>query len=153
EQQQPDRQPTGVDTVPHELDDCKHHDERSERAPSPPADQVAPEVTGREHPEAEHREGALIARRGCHAVRLAGRHAPAGVPRLGGMPGRYTLGHHESVLRSHRWRTAANSAAYLVPRLRPGMNVLDVGSGPGTITVDLARLVHPGKVVGIDASD
>jgi len=69
------------------------------------------------------------------------------------MPDRYTLGHHESVLRSHRWRTAANSAAYLVPHLRAGMNVLDVGSGPGTITVDLARLVYPGKVVGIDASE
>lgn len=69
------------------------------------------------------------------------------------MPDRYTLGHHESVLRSHRWRTAANSAAYLVPHLRPGMDVLDVGSGPGTITVDLARLVYPGKVIGIDASE
>jgi 2-polyprenyl-3-methyl-5-hydroxy-6-metoxy-1,4-benzoquinol methylase len=69
------------------------------------------------------------------------------------MPERYTLGHHESVLRSHRWRTAANSAAYLIPHLRPGMSVLDVGSGPGTITVDIARLVYPGKVIGIDASE
>ena len=32
----------------------------------------------------------------------------------------YTHGHHESVLRSHRWRTAENSAAYLLPHLRPG---------------------------------
>ncbi len=69
------------------------------------------------------------------------------------MPERYTLGHHESVLRSHRWRTAENSASYLLPHLRPGMNVLDVGSGPGTITVDLARIVFPGKVIGIDASE
>ncbi|AYF98361.1 methyltransferase domain-containing protein [Protaetiibacter intestinalis] len=68
------------------------------------------------------------------------------------MPERYTLGHHESVLRSHRWRTGANSAAYLLPHLRPGMRVLDVGSGPGTITVDLARAVYPGHVIGIDAS-
>ncbi|HEY5014719.1 MAG TPA: SAM-dependent methyltransferase, partial [Acidimicrobiia bacterium] len=30
---------------------------------------------------------------------------------------RYTHGHHESVLRSHRWRTAENSAAYLLPEL------------------------------------
>ena len=29
----------------------------------------------------------------------------------------YTHGHHESVLRSHRWRTAENSAAYLLPHL------------------------------------
>jgi ubiquinone/menaquinone biosynthesis C-methylase UbiE len=53
----------------------------------------------------------------------------------------YTHGHHESVLRSHRWRTAANSAAYLLPHLQPGMSLLDVGSGPGTITADLARRV------------
>jgi ubiquinone/menaquinone biosynthesis C-methylase UbiE len=53
----------------------------------------------------------------------------------------YTHGHHESVLRSHRWRTAANSAAYLLPHLKPHMKVLDVGSGPGTITADLAGLV------------
>ncbi|MCK2219211.1 class I SAM-dependent methyltransferase [Actinomadura sp. ATCC 31491] len=53
----------------------------------------------------------------------------------------YTHGHHESVLRSHRWRTAGNSAAYLLPHLKPHMTVLDVGSGPGTITADLAGLV------------
>ncbi|WP_049563379.1 class I SAM-dependent methyltransferase [Nonomuraea sp. SBT364] len=53
----------------------------------------------------------------------------------------YTHGHHESVLRSHRWRTAANSAAYLLPHLEPHMTLLDVGSGPGTIAADLAGRV------------
>lgn len=62
----------------------------------------------------------------------------------------YTHGHHESVLRSHQWRTAANSAAYLLPHLRPGMRVIDVGCGPGTITLDLATSVAPGLVVGVD---
>jgi SAM-dependent methyltransferase len=62
----------------------------------------------------------------------------------------YTHGHDESVLRSHRWRTAANSAAYLLPHLRAGQSVLDVGCGPGTITADLARAVAPGTVVGLD---
>lgn len=62
----------------------------------------------------------------------------------------YTHGHHESVLRSHTSRTAANSAAYLIPHLSHGSSVLDVGSGPGTITADFARLVAPGPVLGID---
>jgi len=66
----------------------------------------------------------------------------------------YTHGHAESVLRSHRWRTVENSAAYLLPHLRPGIDLLDVGCGPGTITVDLAARLAPGRVVGIDpASD
>jgi SAM-dependent methyltransferase len=64
----------------------------------------------------------------------------------------YTHGHHESVLRSHTWRTVQNSAAYLIPELRAGLTLLDVGCGPGTITVDLARRLAPGHVVGVDAS-
>ncbi|MCX4392531.1 MULTISPECIES: methyltransferase domain-containing protein [unclassified Streptomyces] len=65
----------------------------------------------------------------------------------------YTHGHHESVLRSHRWRTAANSAAYLLDELRPGLTVLDVGCGPGTITADLAALVAPGRVTAVDTTE
>ena len=53
----------------------------------------------------------------------------------------YTHGHHDSVLRTHRWRTAENSAAYLLPSLTPETRLLDVGCGPGTITADLAALV------------
>jgi SAM-dependent methyltransferase len=53
----------------------------------------------------------------------------------------YTHGHHESVLRSHRWRTAENSAGYLLPHLTSGATLLDVGCGPGTITADLAAAV------------
>jgi SAM-dependent methyltransferase len=64
----------------------------------------------------------------------------------------YTHGHHEAVLRSHKWRTAENSAGYLLDHLRPGEDLLDVGCGPGTITLDLAERVAPGSVVGIDQS-
>ena len=62
----------------------------------------------------------------------------------------YTHGHHEPVLRSHRWRTAENSAGYLLPLLAPGLRLLDVGCGPGTITLDLAARVAPGATVGVD---
>lgn len=64
----------------------------------------------------------------------------------------YIHGHSESVLRSHGTRTAANSAAYLLPRLQSGQSLLDVGSGPGSITADLARLVAPGRVVALETS-
>jgi len=74
------------------------------------------------------------------------------VPDTDNPAARYTHGHAESVLRSHRWRTAENSAGYLLPHLQPGQSLLDVGCGPGTITVDLAGRVAPGPVTGIDAS-
>ena len=64
----------------------------------------------------------------------------------------YTHGHHESVLRSHRWRTAENSAGYLLPHLSSGATVLDVGCGPGTITADLATLVTPARVTALETT-
>ncbi|MER7754590.1 methyltransferase domain-containing protein [Kitasatospora sp. NPDC097643] len=71
----------------------------------------------------------------------------------GPQPVVYTHGHQEAVLRSHRSRTAANSAGYLLSELRPGQALLDVGCGPGTITADLAGLVGPGgRVVAVDSS-
>jgi ubiquinone/menaquinone biosynthesis C-methylase UbiE len=66
---------------------------------------------------------------------------------------RYSHGHHESVLRSHRWRTAENSASFLLPHLRRTMAVLDIGCGPGNITSGLARKVDHGSIIGIDISD
>ncbi|HZE41466.1 MAG TPA: methyltransferase domain-containing protein [Stackebrandtia sp.] len=69
------------------------------------------------------------------------------------MSATYTHGYHPSVLRSHTWRTAENSAAYLLSHLEPGMTILDVGCGPGTITADLAARVAPGRVIALDASE
>jgi SAM-dependent methyltransferase len=65
---------------------------------------------------------------------------------------RYTHGHHESVLRSHLWRTAENSAGFLLPLLRHDDQLLDVGCGPGNITADLATRITLGTVIGIDRS-
>jgi ubiquinone/menaquinone biosynthesis C-methylase UbiE len=70
------------------------------------------------------------------------------------MSNRYTHGHHESVLRSHRWRTAENSVRYLLAHLAEGMRVLDVGCGPGTITMDLADRVGPsGRVTALERTE
>jgi ubiquinone/menaquinone biosynthesis C-methylase UbiE len=67
------------------------------------------------------------------------------------MPDTYIHGHHPSVLASHTWRTAENSAAFLLPELTPAMSILDVGCGPGTITAGLAERVPDGHVTAIDA--
>ncbi|UCB46107.1 MAG: class I SAM-dependent methyltransferase, partial [Spirochaetota bacterium] len=47
-------------------------------------------------------------------------------------------------------RTARSNAKFFIDRLRSGMNLLDCGCGPGSITIDLAEIVAPGKVTGID---
>lgn len=66
----------------------------------------------------------------------------------------YTHGHQESALKSHRWRNAKNSAAFLLPHLKEDYTILDVGSGPGTITIDLAKNYVPkGKVLGVENVD
>jgi ubiquinone/menaquinone biosynthesis C-methylase UbiE len=62
----------------------------------------------------------------------------------------YTPGYSEPTLRLMRKRTAAKHAAFFTPVLHRGMRLLDCGCGPGTITMDLAKLVSPGQVVRID---
>lgn len=62
----------------------------------------------------------------------------------------YTHGHDPATVTAHNARTAANSAAHLLPHLAAGMSVLDIGCGPGSITLDLAEHVAPGTVIGID---
>ena len=68
-------------------------------------------------------------------------------------PTPYTHGYGDAVLGSHRARTAANSAAHLLPHLRPGQRLLDVGSGAGTITADLARIVGPENVTALEVAE
>ncbi|MDX1691069.1 MAG: methyltransferase domain-containing protein [Acidimicrobiia bacterium] len=52
----------------------------------------------------------------------------------------------------HATRTAAVDAAYLLPHLQPGWDLLDVGCGPGTITAGFSEIVAPGRVVGVDVA-
>lgn len=44
-------------------------------------------------------------------------------------------------------------AGFFLPQLKAGMDLLDAGCGPGSITLGLARAVAPGKVIGIDIED
>ncbi len=72
-------------------------------------------------------------------------------------PGRqaetYTHGYHPAAVGQHAARTAQEAAAFFLPRLRPGMTLLDIGCGPGSITIGLAEAVAPGHVVGIDMGE
>jgi SAM-dependent methyltransferase len=49
-------------------------------------------------------------------------------------------------------RTLRDTHPALLRLLEPGLSVLDVGSGPGTLTAEVARRVAPGLVVGLDLS-
>lgn len=50
-------------------------------------------------------------------------------------------------------RRAATHAAFFLPYLKSGMTLLDCGCGPGSVTADLAAIVHPGEVIGIDIDE
>jgi SAM-dependent methyltransferase len=62
----------------------------------------------------------------------------------------YTPGYSDNATGLMARRTLATHGAFLTPYLRPGLDVLDVGCGPGSITLDIAEIVKPGNVVGVD---
>ncbi|HVC33759.1 MAG TPA: methyltransferase domain-containing protein [Chloroflexota bacterium] len=64
----------------------------------------------------------------------------------------YIHGYSDEFQRLHGQRTAALEAGFFLPYLRAGMDLVDCGCGPGSITLDLATLVAPGSVVGIDVA-
>lgn len=62
----------------------------------------------------------------------------------------YSAGYHAQVIEALATRELEQEARFLLPHLAEGMSVLDCGCGPGVMTVELARRVSPGTVVGID---
>jgi ubiquinone/menaquinone biosynthesis C-methylase UbiE len=65
----------------------------------------------------------------------------------------YTHGHQPAVVAQHSLRTAESCAGYLLPHIKADHNVLDVGCGPGSISVGLARAVPAGSVHAIDIAE
>ena len=68
-------------------------------------------------------------------------------------PGAYAMGYSNIFMELLERRSAPRNAAHLVPHLLPGMTLLDLGCGPGSITTGLAKAVHPGRTHGVDLNE
>ncbi|KAF2767460.1 methylase [Teratosphaeria nubilosa] len=79
---------------------------------------------------------------------------------------KYILCYSKSHVRNHEWRTAENSAGFLLPvlqdltkksledpsRTEPYPKLLDIGAGSGTITASLAKYIPNGHITATDIS-
>ncbi len=63
----------------------------------------------------------------------------------------YTPGHGAAAIQFMSRRSLGSHGKFAAPLFQEGMRILDLGCGPGTITLDIARAAGPvGKVVGVD---
>ncbi|KAI5962499.1 uncharacterized protein KGF55_003575 [Candida pseudojiufengensis] len=64
----------------------------------------------------------------------------------------YSNGYQESKSKFHSYRNVENSGKFITPYLQQNYKMLDVGCGPGSITLDFAKnyLTKGGSVVGIE---
>jgi ubiquinone/menaquinone biosynthesis C-methylase UbiE len=62
----------------------------------------------------------------------------------------YTPGHSQNATDFMSVRSVQSHGQFFMPHLASGVSVLDCGCGPGSITVGIAALVAPGKVIGVD---
>ena len=70
-------------------------------------------------------------------------------------PRHFVVDHHLSTLLSGPLasRRAEQQAGYLLDYLEPQFDLLDIGCGPGSITLGFAKHLPEGSVTGIDVSD
>ncbi|WP_394752581.1 class I SAM-dependent methyltransferase [Crenothrix sp.] len=64
----------------------------------------------------------------------------------------YSGGYSPLIIDQFKQRSFAKQGAFVQPYLTAGLSVLDCGCGPGSMTLDIAELVSPGTVSGIDYS-
>ncbi|EGW33711.1 uncharacterized protein SPAPADRAFT_59079 [Spathaspora passalidarum NRRL Y-27907] len=64
----------------------------------------------------------------------------------------YANGYNKSISAIHALRTVESNVSYVLDVLKPNFKVLDVGSGPGTITVDFGAnyLTEGGSIIGVE---
>lgn len=63
----------------------------------------------------------------------------------------YTIGYQSNLIGWFSERSLEREGAFFLPYLEEGMKVLDIGCGPGALTLGLAERVGPsGSVLGID---
>lgn len=65
----------------------------------------------------------------------------------------YQFGYSKATTSSHASRTISSDASFVIPHVKPSSKVLDVGCGPGTITIGFAFLIDTlegGSVTGVD---
>lgn len=67
-------------------------------------------------------------------------------------PSSYVQGHSCCTTATHERRTAEADAAFLLPHIKKTDHILDVGCGPGSITIGLAEHASEGATIGIDIS-
>ncbi len=62
----------------------------------------------------------------------------------------YTPGHTQNATHFMAQRNLESHGEFFKPYLKPDLQILDVGCGPGSITLGLAEIASEGQVTGID---
>lgn len=78
--------------------------------------------------------------------------SPFVTSKMSNTPHSYIQGHSDHTTSTQQTRTAESDAGFLIPHIKKTDKILDVGCGPGTITLGLAKYASEGSTIGIDIS-